>query len=77
MGFRSLSLYIIIIIGHCPLYVHKGLSWFNKLIYYYYAFIKRSTSGLKTCSETPTRHLVQNKVNIKISNYAAAKNITK
>ena len=42
--------------------------------YYYYAFIKRRTSGLKTCSEALTRHLVYNKVNIKISSYAAAKN---
>ena len=40
-------------------------------------FIKHRTSGLKTCSEALTRHLVQNKVNIKLSNYAAAKNITK
>ena len=35
------------------------------------------TPGLKTCSEVLTRHLIQNKVNIKVSNYAAAKNITK
>ena len=47
------------------------------LFMYYYAFIKHCTPGLKTCSEAPTRHLVQNKVNIAISNYAAAKNITK
>ena len=33
--------------------------------------------GVKTCSEALTRHLLQNKVNIKISNYAAANNITK
>ena len=43
-------------------------------IYYYYyynnAFITRHTSGLKTCSEALTRHSVDNKVNIKISNYA-------
>ena len=41
------------------------------------AFIKCRTSGLQPCSEALTRHLAQNRVNIKISTYAAAKNITK
>ena len=45
--------------------------------HYYYAFIKRHTSGLKTCSEALAIHLVQHKAYIKISNYTAAKNITK
>ena len=56
-------------------------TWIMKTRYacycYYYAFISRRTSGFKICSEALTRHFVQNKVNIKICNYAAAKNITK
>ena len=54
-------------------YMNKTLiyCYLNYYYYYYYAFIKAS------CSEELTRHLLQNKVDIKMSNYAAAKNITK